>query len=107
MCDNAIDEVVEEMGGIPRLRGIEVPSSPNLAEIDAARGYLRACVEMAPRWTEAHTAEVDAMAADVVIERALRLWPEGWTHFCEYFASDIRAYEAEQAATAATKKEGN
>ncbi|MGY1969750.1 hypothetical protein ACW9HH_36505 [Nocardia gipuzkoensis] len=70
-------------------------ANPTPAQVATARGYLRACVEYSPNWTEEHTAVVDALPDHEVISRVLRLWPRGWDDFCEYFSGDIRDAGAE------------
>ncbi|MET9028165.1 hypothetical protein ABZW96_21455 [Nocardia sp. NPDC004168] len=69
------------------------------AEVTAARGYLRACVEQNPNWEPEHSKEIETLTHEQVIERTLRVWPHGWEAFRTYFADDIRAAgEAESAA---------
>lgn len=97
MSDTSLDDVIGYWARTGLLRGVDLPPTPTNAQLEVARDYLRACVEMAPAWTEQHTAEVNALPAEVVLDRTLRLWPEGWADFCTYFASDIAAAEAEQA----------
>ncbi|MDO3651181.1 hypothetical protein [Nocardia mangyaensis] len=76
-----------------------VPVHVTPAQIAAARGYLRACVEYVSADPK-RSARIEALDAATVFERTVRIWPEGWDHFCEIFASDIRNYtEAEQATS--------
>jgi len=74
---------------------VEVPADVTEAQIAAARGYVRACVEYVTAEPE-HIAAVETMSADAVVRKALRMWPDGdWAHFCAYFVSDIRNAEQE------------
>ncbi|WP_028477343.1 hypothetical protein [Nocardia sp. CNY236] len=68
------------------------------AEVDAARGYLRACVEWNPNWEPSHSRRIDALTDEQVIDATLRSWPQGWDDFRSYFAGDIHAAEEEDAA---------
>jgi hypothetical protein len=84
------------------LSAIEYPLFFTPAEVETARGYLTACVQY---WKDVDDDEFAALPAEQVIDRVLRLWPQGWDHFREYFAADIRAAERaaaeEHTATAA------
>ncbi|MFI5501139.1 hypothetical protein ACIA5E_18940 [Nocardia asteroides] len=73
---------------------VEVPADVTEAQVKVARGYVRACVEYVTAEPE-HIAAVEAMSADAVVRKALRMWDGDWAHFCEYFASDIRNAEQE------------
>lgn len=73
-----------------------VPSHVTKAQIAAARGYLQGCLSQVSD-DPARIARIDALTADEVYDRTLRMWPEGWAHFCEVFASDIRNEEEEAA----------
>ncbi|WP_157187404.1 hypothetical protein [Nocardia vinacea] len=83
---------------------IEIPFA-TAAEVVVARGYLRACVEQNPLWEPEHTEEINALDHDTVVERTLRLWPEGWRDFCVFFAGDIRIAEEDETAHPATDEE--
>ncbi|WP_280431563.1 hypothetical protein [Nocardia brasiliensis] len=74
------------------------------AELSIARGYLITCVQY---WKDEADAEnFSALPAEQVIDRVLRLWPEGWADFCAHFADDIHAAEeAERAERAARWRE--
>ena len=77
---------------------VDMPADITEAQIAVARGYVRACVEYVTAEPEHHAA-VEAMSADAVVRKALRMWPDGdWAHFCDYFASEIRTAEQEAQA---------
>ncbi|WP_069166338.1 hypothetical protein [Nocardia altamirensis] len=73
------------------------PAFFTVVEVATARGYLIACVESSQFWEPEHNEEIEALTDREVVARALRLWPQGWADFCTYFASDIRAAEAEES----------
>ncbi|MGV9676372.1 hypothetical protein ACWDSJ_13915 [Nocardia sp. NPDC003482] len=81
----------------PCRRGL--PQAPTPAQVDTARGYLRACVEQHPDWIQEHTAWVDTLSDGDVVAYALRFWPQGWNDFCNYFAHDIRNTETVTAVS--------
>lgn len=62
--------------------------NPTPEQVYVARHYLWSCVAMAG-WTEQRGAAIEALPDHEVIERTLRLWPEGWADFCITFATDI------------------
>ncbi|WP_280432242.1 hypothetical protein [Nocardia brasiliensis] len=68
------------------------------AELATAKGYLIACAEQSAYWEPEHSEEIEALSGRENIDRALRLWPQGWADFCSYFAADIA--DAEQAQIA-------
>ncbi len=73
-----------------------IAAQASAAQLDTARGYLRACLEYFGH--EEAASRLDALPDGEVVRRALQYWPEGWGHFCGHFASDIRAFEAEHSA---------
>ncbi|MFE3229830.1 hypothetical protein [Nocardia sp. NPDC059228] len=76
---------------------IEIPADATPAQIDTARGWLIACADMtAPDAEAAEEAGqwLKSLADEAILRKTLRLWSEGWAHFCAYFADDIAAAEA-------------
>ncbi|PXX52302.1 hypothetical protein DFR70_13334 [Nocardia tenerifensis] len=73
------------------------PTFVTAAELLTARRYLVRCIEQSTYGApgEPDPREVEALPEHEVIARVMRLWPQGWNHFREHFAADIRT--AEQA----------
>ncbi|MFJ2834615.1 hypothetical protein ACIO52_04565 [Nocardia sp. NPDC087230] len=88
---------------MPDTTSTAVPAHVTPVQITVARNFLRACVEQISADPARH-ARIDALDAAEVYDRTLRVWPQGWDDFCEYFAGDIRnelelaAWVADQSA---------
>lgn len=80
---------------------------PTSDQTQVARTYLRECI-LAGSGDPERAAEIDDLDPEEVQDRIVRLWPQGWEHFCTRHSAEIAAafrdqerqwhIEAEEAA---------
>lgn len=71
--------------------------NPTPEQVFVARHYLWSCLVLAG-WDEPRAAVIEDLPDREVIGRTLRLWPEGWAHFCTTYATDIASATEDMAA---------